>query len=52
MMIPPLDVPFIIFGPGEAEQAHKTNEHISLQAVKKYSDIYITYLLNYDGGAV
>lgn len=49
MMIPPLDIPFIIFGPGEGEQAHKINEHISLESVKKYSDIYITYILNYYG---
>lgn len=52
MMIPPLDIPFVIFGPGEAEQAHKTNEHVSLQSVKTFSDIYITYLLNYYGGVV
>ncbi|XCP86089.1 M20 family metallopeptidase [Roseburia hominis] len=51
-MIPPLNIPFIIFGPGEAEQAHKTNEHVSLHSVKECSDIYITYLINYCGGRI
>lgn len=41
------DVPFIIFGPGDEEQAHQTNESVSLMSLKAVTEAYIEYLETY-----
>lgn len=45
-VIPHIDVPFVILGPGEEAMAHQMNEKISLSAVEKITKIYIQYILN------
>lgn len=45
-IIPKINKPFIIFGPGDDEMAHVKNEHIKLDAVEQVSNVYLKYLLD------
>ncbi|WP_156289384.1 M20 family metallopeptidase [Oceanobacillus salinisoli] len=44
-LIPYLNIPFVILGPGKEEMAHQTNECIELSSVEKVAEIYLSYLL-------
>ena len=43
-LIPKLEVPFVIAGPGEDEMAHRMNEAISLESVARYTECYCRYV--------
>lgn len=45
-VIPQLDVPFVILGPGKEEMAHQVNEKTNLSAVEQIAKIYIQYIMN------
>lgn len=45
-LVPDLDVPFIIFGPGDEDLAHQRDEKISISSIAKVTEVYIYYALN------
>ncbi len=44
-IIPFMNKPFVILGPGEDSMAHQRDEKISLASVKKVASIYLHYLM-------
>lgn len=46
-VIPILNVPFVIAGPGDDGMAHKTNEFVSLNSVLRFSQLYSEYVKEY-----
>jgi succinyl-diaminopimelate desuccinylase len=40
VLVPALNVPFLLFGPGDADQAHVTNEKLDLNNLYKSCEIY------------
>ncbi|MGF7057815.1 M20 family metallopeptidase [Brassicibacter mesophilus] len=44
-IIPDLNVPFVILGPGDDAMAHQRNEKIKLNSVARIAEIYISYIL-------
>ena len=46
-LIPVIHKPFVIFGPADDKQAHQTNEFVPLASVRKLSEIYLTYVMDY-----
>lgn len=38
------NIPFVIYGPGKVDQCHVSNEHVSLSAVVRTSNVYINLL--------
>jgi succinyl-diaminopimelate desuccinylase len=47
-VVPRLDVPFVILGPGEDGMAHQRDERIALEAVSDVANVFISYILNLD----
>ena len=45
VLVPALDVPFLLFGPGDADQAHVANERLSIQKLQHSCNIYREMLL-------
>ncbi len=43
-IIPFLDIPFVILGPGEEEMAHQTDERIELKSIDRMTEFYINYI--------
>jgi len=48
-LIPELEIPFVILGPGKEEMAHQRDEYISLRSVEKVAGIFIIYLFGMEG---
>ncbi len=46
-LIPALDVPFVIMGPGDDKEAHKTNERINISSVALFAELYASYIEDY-----
>lgn len=46
-LIPNMPVPFVIAGPGDDAMAHCVNEHIELESVLKYAELYSCYIKEY-----
>ncbi|WP_040476952.1 M20 family metallopeptidase [Halanaerobium saccharolyticum] len=44
-IIPELNCPFVIFGPGEDSMAHQTNEKTKLKSVKETARVFLEYIL-------
>ncbi|MEK5067145.1 M20 family metallopeptidase [Sporosarcina sp. FSL K6-1508] len=44
-VVPDLNVPFVILGPGDDEMAHQLNEKIALSSIRRITEIYIRYIL-------
>lgn len=42
-LIPVLPVPFVIAGPGDDKQAHCTDEHIEVESVMRFAEMYWRY---------
>jgi succinyl-diaminopimelate desuccinylase len=45
VLVPALDVPFLLFGPGDADQAHVANERLSICNLQQSCEIYREMLL-------
>jgi len=43
-LVPPLDIPFVILGPGDDREAHKANEQIQLESVARFARLYAGYI--------
>ncbi|MDK2933831.1 MAG: acetylornithine deacetylase [Clostridiales bacterium] len=43
-----LDIPVIVFGPGEIQQAHSENEFVKIDDVIKASEVYRDIIINFD----
>ncbi|RYG73175.1 M20 family peptidase [Lentibacillus lipolyticus] len=43
-LIPQLNIPFLILGPGKEEMAHQRNESIHLPSIEKVAGIFITFV--------
>ncbi|MGM0470967.1 MAG: M20 family metallopeptidase [Bacillota bacterium] len=46
-LIPDLQVPFVILGPGADAMAHQKNERIELASIVRVTKIYLNYITNY-----
>ncbi|MEI3598667.1 MULTISPECIES: M20 family metallopeptidase [unclassified Oceanobacillus] len=44
-VVPQLNIPFVIIGPGEEEMAHQKNERVAISSVKKMGLVYLNYIL-------
>lgn len=44
-IIPDLNVPFVILGPGDDAMAHQRDERIKISSIGKIAEIYISYIL-------
>lgn len=44
-IIPAVNCPFVIFGPGEDKMAHQTDEKTSLQSVEETARVFIDYIV-------
>lgn len=45
-IIPVLNCPFVIFGPGEDRMAHQTNEKTTVKSVKETAEVFLEYILD------
>lgn len=43
-LIPALDVPFVILGPGNDQEAHKTNEQVELSSIARFARLYAGFI--------
>lgn len=44
-IIPFMEIPFVIIGPGEEEMAHQTNERINLASIDRMAEFYIKFIM-------
>lgn len=44
-LVPQLELPFVILGPGDDALAHQRDEHIALEDVRTITAVYVHYLL-------
>src|SRR5699024_1695359 len=44
-IVPQLELPFVILGPGDDALAHQRDEHIALEDVRTMAAVYVHYLL-------
>lgn len=44
-LIPKINVPFVILGPGETNMAHQMDERIEVESIGRTAKIYINYIL-------
>lgn len=47
-IIPDLDMPFVILGPGDDSLAHQRNERIEISTIPKAVEIYINYIMYHE----
>lgn len=51
-LIPMLPVPFVIAGPGDDRLAHCTDEHVEVESVERFAEMYWRYAVLSSGGAM
>ncbi|WP_010281119.1 M20 family metallopeptidase [Bacillus timonensis] len=46
-VVPDLQIPFVIIGPGDDKMAHQRDERIQISSIARVTEIYIRYVLDY-----